>query len=443
MIVFTLCLLLTSEIYAWSGNLPTSEPTVARNLRSLYPPINASSTGILRVDETHELYYEHYGRDLNSAKTALFLHGGPGAACFPRHARFFSPRHYSIILLDQRGCGKSTPTGETTANNLPLLVNDCESLRLHLDIPKWDLILGGSWGTTLAIAYAQRWPDRVGGMVLRGVCLFRQKEIDWLFARNGGARSLNPQGWKEFEQAVGIVEASDTDHREALHRYYDCLLGPDPITRLCAIKSWMKWEMSIFGWKKEKDEIGDEILASHLVWDVALRGWSFQDDLGPFDGGETDQLAAERAHQLRRLPTLREQHLSSVTNMETEFTIRPLNHATRDVINAKLPPNVTLGQAQEFVPAQAMLTCFYSVNDKYVVHPYTLLDDVDRIRSIKCISIQGGSDTICPPDSALDLLEVWPEMELRIPIKAGHSMYDPEICSEIVKATDRFAGMRS
>ena len=433
-------------------------------LRTLYPTSNATNNGTLDVDSTHTLYYEQYNNPTNASANALFLHGGPGAGCFPNHARFFSPDHYRVTLLDQRGCGRSTPKGETANNTLTHLVQDIESLRIHLGYDQWDVIMGGSWGTTLALAYAQEYPERVGGMVLRGVCLFRQAEIDWLFARNGGADELNPEGWKEFENSVGSIDAKELNlpvlndsvkeiNRDALNRYHDCLLGVDPALRVSAMSAWMKWEMSIFSLNKKGKQSAtnnrDNSDRQLLVWDE-ICGWSYHDAFGPIDAGETDALAVEEAERLRRLSS----DVALEDSVEYDDSASPkYPRSIDDNIGQyvdtklqKLPPNVTIKQAKSFVPAQAMLTCYYSTNIAFVMGQYRNLlspEGIERLRNagIPCIAVQGGKDSICPPDSALDLAQAWPEVELRIPLEAGHSMYDTEICSELVKATDRFAGI--
>ena len=152
------------------GALLAAVPT-----RPLYPTSAALRTGKLPVSDTHVLYYEVHGR--KGGTPALFLHGGPGAGCFTRHAGFFDPAHYQVVLFDQRGCGRSTPKGELEANDTPNLVQDCERLREHLDFERWAVVLGGSWGTTLALAYAGEYPHRIGAMVLRAVCTMRAQEM--------------------------------------------------------------------------------------------------------------------------------------------------------------------------------------------------------------------------------------------------------------------------
>ena len=141
--------------------------------------------------DIHTIYWEESGNP--QGKPVVVLHGGPGAGCFTRHSGFFDPSHYKIVLFDQRGCGKSTPRGELQDNDTPNLVADCEALRQHLDIEQWKVVLGGSWGVTLALSLALAHPSRVGSLVLRAVCLMRSSEILWLFGGTGVAR-LQPTG---------------------------------------------------------------------------------------------------------------------------------------------------------------------------------------------------------------------------------------------------------
>ena len=423
-----------------SSKTAMEENSKKTQLRTLYPPSNATNNGTLEVDSTHTLYYEQYNDPTDESLNALFLHGGPGAGCFPNHARFFSPGHYRVTLLDQRGCGRSTPKGEIINNTLVTLVQDIESLRIHLGYDRWDVVLGGSWGTTLALAYAQTYPERVGGMVLRGVCLFRQSEIDWLFARNGGASKLNTEGWNEFEKAVGIDAGEITSqvngigsgkgpNRDALNRYYDCLLGRDPALRVSAMAAWMKWEMSVFSLnKKENQNRTDNASDSPLlVWDKAY-SWSYQDEFGPTDAGETDTLATKKAQSLRRFSPNNVLEECFGFDDLTQSSPRAIDDTTKQFVDErlrKLPPNMTEEQAKTFVPAQAMLTCFYSANVDYVMGKYRNLlsgEGLERLANIPCIAVQGGEDAICPPDSALDLVQAWPEIELRIPLRAGHSI---------------------
>ena len=172
--------------------------------RSMYPVGSALQTGNLAVGNgLHTLYYEVHGKA--DGEPALFLHGGPGAGCAQRHAGFFDPKHYKVVLFDQRGCGKSTPKGCLVDNETPHLVSDCEALREHLGVDEWACVLGGSWGTTLALSYAVAHPTKIHGIVLRAVCLMRSKEILWLFGENGIARLL-PEGWHAFANAKASAQ---------------------------------------------------------------------------------------------------------------------------------------------------------------------------------------------------------------------------------------------
>ena len=156
--------------------------TVSAETTGLYPPIAPIANGFLAVDAGHDLYWEVCGNP--HGIPALFLHGGPGGGCSATSRRFFDPSRYRIVLFDQRGCGRSTPTGSLESNTTTHLISDIEALRKLLNIEKW-LLFGGSWGATLALHYAQQYPQRVSAMVLRAVFTARQSELDWLYGANG------------------------------------------------------------------------------------------------------------------------------------------------------------------------------------------------------------------------------------------------------------------
>ncbi len=200
--------------------------------RTLYPPIEPYETGSLDVGDGHRLYWERCGT--RGAKPAIFLHGGPGAGCSPDHRRQFDPERYDVLLFDQRGCGRSTPHASLEANTTWHLVADIERLREMLGIDRW-MVFGGSWGSTLALAYAQAHPDRATELVLRGIFTFRQTELDWLYRY--GASEIFPDKWQEF--LAPIPEAERGDLVAAYHRR---LTGDDPKARLAAAKAWSKWE---------------------------------------------------------------------------------------------------------------------------------------------------------------------------------------------------------
>jgi len=188
----------TLAVRATQGRRLRPTPLRALVMRQLYPVGAPLTTGNLAVSSVHTLYYELHGKA--DGVPALFLHGGPGAGCARRHAGFFDPTHYRVVLFDQRGCGKSTPRGSLEGNDTPSLVADCEALRRHLGIETWDLVLGGSWGVTLALAYAARHPTKVSALVLRAVCLMRTKEVLWLFGDRGIGR-LIPDGFHAYSSA--------------------------------------------------------------------------------------------------------------------------------------------------------------------------------------------------------------------------------------------------
>ncbi len=200
--------------------------------RPLYPPFEANRIGRLRVSDLHELYFEESGNP--NGKAALFLHGGPGAGTEPKHRRFFDPAAYRIVLFDQRGCGKSTPFASLDENSTWDLVADIEKLRVHLGIDTW-LVFGGSWGSALALAYAETHPDRVSALVLRGIFLLRKQEIDWFYQRGAGA--IFPDAWDEY--LAPIPEAERGDLVQAYHRR---LTSDDAAIRQEAARAWAVWE---------------------------------------------------------------------------------------------------------------------------------------------------------------------------------------------------------
>jgi proline iminopeptidase len=199
----------------------------------LYPPIKPYAIHQLAVDEGHSLYVEECGNP--SGLPVLFLHGGPGAGASNDHRRFFDPALYHIILFDQRGAGRSTPHGALEGNTTQALVADMEATRLHLHVDKW-VLFGGSWGSTLALVYAETHPERVLSMVLRGIFLCRQQDIDW-FYKAGGASRLFPDAWEAFEHHLPLAERKDV-----LNNYYRRLTGPDELCRMAAAKVWSQWE---------------------------------------------------------------------------------------------------------------------------------------------------------------------------------------------------------
>jgi len=176
----------------------------------LYPPLEPFNAGRLQLDRIHTMYWEESGNP--RGEPVVFLHGGPGAGSAPNHRRFFDPAHYRIVIFDQRGAGRSTPLGEVRENTTPLLIADIERLRQHLGIEQW-IVFGGSWGSTLALAYGEAHPERCLGFALRGIFLCRPSEIDWFLY---GLRNIFPEAWQKF--TTPLPENERGDLLEGLHR---------------------------------------------------------------------------------------------------------------------------------------------------------------------------------------------------------------------------------
>lgn len=206
--------------------------TDSEERRTLYPTIEPYETGRLDVGDGHSLYWERCGT--KGAKPAVMLHGGPGAGCSPDHRRQFDPERYDVLLFDQRGCGRSTPHASLEANTTWHLVEDIERLREMAGHDKW-MAFGGSWGSTLALAYAQAHPDRVTELVLRGIFTFNQAELDWLYQY--GASAVYPDKWEEFLAPIPEAERGDM-----VAAYNKRLTGDDQDEKLEAAKAWSKWE---------------------------------------------------------------------------------------------------------------------------------------------------------------------------------------------------------
>ena len=199
----------------------------------LYPPIEPFETSTLEVDGGHRLYVEQCGN--HRGIPILFVHGGPGAGCSPADRRFFDPKRFRVVLVDQRGAGRSTPVGETRNNTTQDLIADYERLRAELGIERWH-IFGGSWGSTLGLAYAQAHPDRVSSLVLRGIWLFRQSDLDWWFY---GMRNIRPESWEKFSEFLPPERRGDL-----LEAYYEILMGEEVELASAAAREWTRYEIS-------------------------------------------------------------------------------------------------------------------------------------------------------------------------------------------------------
>jgi len=308
----------------------------------LFPPIEPYDTGFIKKGK-HEIYYEQCGNP--KGKPAIFLHGGPGGGCGSLSRRFFNPKKYRIILFDQRGCGRSKPHTCLEDNTTWHLIEDIESIRERLDIKKW-LVFGGSWGSTLAIAYAQKHPKNVSQMVLRGIFMLRQKELQWFYQY--GASEMYPEAWQGF-----LKEIPENEWDDLIESYRKIFYGDDEEKKLSAAKAWSKWEASC----------------------------SF-------------------------------------------INYNP--NAVKESINA------------EFALAFALIENHYFVNKGFLDYENQLLDNIDIIRDIPSIIIQGRYDVVCPPTTAYELHSRWPESELVIAPFSGHSAFEKEITHELIKATNKF-----
>lgn len=213
-------------------------------MRTLYPEISPFHSFFLDADSVHRVYVEQSGNP--AGVPVIFLHGGPCSGTKPEHRRYFDPERYHIVLLDQRGCGQSLPFGELAANTALDLVDDIERIRIRLRVERW-LLFGGSWGATLALLYAQRFPEKVSGMVLRGVFLARAADMDWFLGN--GANRIYPQAWQ------GLLDSVDAkEKQEVLPNLLSSVFGGDESLARRAAKGWQDWGGQV--------ALGNEFIAS-------------------------------------------------------------------------------------------------------------------------------------------------------------------------------------
>jgi proline iminopeptidase len=213
--------------------------------RNRYPAIEPFNSGYLQVSKTHRIYFEQCGNPMGQA--AIFLHGGPGAGCDQGHRQYFDPKHYHIILFDQRGCGRSEPFACLEENTTWDLVADIEKIREHLKIEKW-LVFGGSWGSTLSLAYSITHPQRVQAMVLRGIFLCRKRDLDWFY--QDGASFIFPEEWESY-----LAPIPENERANLMKAYAKRLTGDDEKVKLQAAKAWSKWEGSTIKLIPDKNTI--------------------------------------------------------------------------------------------------------------------------------------------------------------------------------------------
>ena len=314
------------------------------SLQTLYPPIEPFDAGMLRVGDLHEIYYEVSGAP--DGKPVVVCHGGPGGGTTPSMRRYFDPARYRIVLFDQRGCGKSRPHAELTDNTTWDLVADMERLRTHLGIERWQ-VFGGSWGSTLALAYGETHPERVSELVLRGIFTLRREELLWFYQE--GANWFFPDLWEGYLAPIPEAERGDL-----ISAYHKRLTGADKAEQLRAAKAWSVWE------------------------------------------GSTVSL----------LPS--EERVQSFSS-------------------------------DAFALAFARIECHYFVNRGFFDRDDQILANIDRVRNIPSVIVQGRYDVCTPMKTAWDLHKAWPEAEFKLILDAGHAASEPGIIDALVRATDKFA----
>mgnify|MGYP001491571147 FL=1 len=313
-----------------------------QNLSTLYPKIKPYDSGFLNVDE-HQVYFEQCGNP--NGKPAVFLHGGPGGGGSEEVRRFFNPNVYRIIVFDQRGCGRSKPHGCLENNTTWDLVSDIELLRKKLDINKW-LVFGGSWGSTLSLAYAQTHPDSVSELILRGIFLLREEELKW-FYQDGSSR-IFPEAWQEF---IDIIDEDERD--DLMGAYHRIFNSDDTAKKLAAAIAWTKWEASTIS--------------------------------------------------LSYSPT----------------TVEEMSNP-------------------EFALAFALIENHYFINKGWFKTENQLIENIEIIRSIPSVIVQGRYDAVCPMKTAWELSQAWPEAEMIIAPASGHTAFEKEITHALISATDKF-----
>ena len=259
-------------------------------MKTLYPPIEPFATGRLKVSPVHQLYYEQCGNP--EGQPAVFLHGGPGGGLVDDYRRFFDPDAYHVVLFDQRGAGKSTPHAGLEDNTTWDLVADIERLREHLGLDRW-LVFGGSWGSTLSLAYSQTHPERVTALVLRGIFLCRSKEIRWFYQE--GASAIFPDVWEEYVRVIPETERSDM-----LSAYHRRLMSDDEAVRLEAAKAWSIWEASTSKLFPDQNLI-EHFGEPHVALALARIECHYFVNNAFFD---SDNYLIENVHRIRKIPAV-------------------------------------------------------------------------------------------------------------------------------------------
>ncbi|GFP88684.1 proline iminopeptidase [Phtheirospermum japonicum] len=390
--------------------------------RTLYPDIEPYNSGFLKVSDIHTVYYEQSGNPDGHA--VIFLHGGPGGGTSPSNRKFFDPNFYRIILFDQRGAGKSTPHACLEENTTWDLIEDIEKLRDHLKVPEW-LVFGGSWGSTLALAYSESHPDKVTGLVLRGIFLLRKKEIDWFY--EGGAAAIFPDAWEPFRDLI-----PENERGCFVDAYHKRLNSNDKETQVMPVL------FTIF----ETDGTSAFTVLT-LLYLEGCEFWLFKRDVClnkamlrfyllfvMLVGVMVDKVGLAVTLGMVVALVLK---IGSVYAAARAWT-------TWELMTAHLLPNeghVKRGADDEFCLAFARIENHYFVNRGFLPSESYLLDNIEKIRHIKTVIVQGRYDACCPMMSAWDLHKAWPEADFRVVPDAGHSANEPGISEELVAATNK------
>ena len=288
-------------------------PTAAQDrrtpLRDLFPAITPYSTGFLSVDDIHTLYWEQSGNP--DGIPIVLLHGGPGAGASTKHRRFFDPAHYRIIILDQRGAGRSAPLGSIENNTLPHLLSDLEKLRDHLNIDRWH-VFGGSWGSTLALAYAQENPDRCISLIIYGIFLNEQPEIDWFLY---GIRSLFPEMWENFASIIPEDEQYDL-----LDAYYHRLTSGTTEDQIKAALHWAAYEMNCATLLPDPENLVTEEQKNYALAFARIESHYFRNNVIP-----VDQSLLNHIDKIRAIPaTIIQGRYDVICPIQTAYKLHQL-----------------------------------------------------------------------------------------------------------------------
>lgn len=317
-------------------------------LRQVYPKIEPYESGHLQVDERHSIHYEWCGNP--DGYPIVNVHGGPGGGIWDEDRRWYDPAHYRILLFSQRGCGQSTPHADLVDNTTWHLVADMEKLREKFGIEKWH-VCGGSWGSTLSLAYSQTHPERVSALILRGIFTLRKSELKFFY--QDGASHLFPEQWETYRD--GIPEAERNDFITA---YNKRLTSDDPAVRIDAARRWSTWENS----------------TSKLYIDASA---------------------------------------------------------------------LAKGEDDDWALAFARIENHYFINEGWMEDGQLLKkENIDKIRHIPAMIVQGRYDVVCPATTAWELHKVWPEAKFHLIPDAGHSAREPGIVDKLIETTDEFRSIK-